>query len=191
VGQATCQTGHSTLVERASASVERALASEEQAMGEVVDIHRYANARDRKLLGEILQAAQLALAYATYERSFFLSSPDDQRKIAERLSEMARDAARLSRALRDRTTDVPWDALIAAGTKAAAGEAEPAELWTAVKKVVPRVATALAPLGGDAAGVFAWTPQPKPKKGASRRAGSPGGRSDSPPSGRAGPSSRR
>ena len=74
MGQATCQTGHSTLVERASASVERALASEEQAMGEVVDIHRYANARDRKLLGEILQAAQLALAYATYERSFFLSS---------------------------------------------------------------------------------------------------------------------
>lgn len=160
-------------------------------MGEVVDIRRYANARDRKLLGDIVQAAQLALAYATYERSFFLSSPEDQRKIAERLGEMARDAAKLSPALRDRTTDVPWDALIEAGGRAGSGRAEPVELWTAVKKVVPRVATALAPLGSDAASVFAWTPPPKPKRAASTRAGSRGGRSGSPPSGRGDRSSRR
>jgi uncharacterized protein with HEPN domain len=160
-------------------------------MGEVVDIGKYASARDRKLLGEILQAAQLALAYATYERAFFLSSPDDQRKIAERLAEMARDARKLSQALRDRAGDVPWDALIAAGERAGSGEAQPAELWTAVKKVVPRVASGLAPLGGETAGVFAWAPPPKSKakRSTSTRARSPGDRSGSPPSGRGGPSS--
>jgi uncharacterized protein with HEPN domain len=145
----------------------------------------------------MLQAAQLALAYATYERSFFLASPDDQRKIAERLAEMSRDAKKVSRALRERAADVPWDALVIAGERAEKGEAEPAELWTAVKKVVPRVATALAPLGADAAGVFAWTPPPraprtkKKSEAASTREGSRGRRSGSPPSARADRSSRR
>ena len=62
-------------------------------MGDVVDISRYANARDRKLLGEIVQSAQLAQAFASYERSFFLASPEDQRKIADRFIEMSVPAA--------------------------------------------------------------------------------------------------
>src|SRR5919109_1857433 len=133
-------------------------------MGELVDIQRYASARDRKVLGEILQSAQLALAFATYERSYFMSSSEDQRKIAERLAEMGRDAEKLSAALRERTSEIPWDALIEAGRNARAEHVEPAELWTAVKRVVPRVASALAPLAGDASGVFAWAPPPKVKK---------------------------
>ncbi|HYY53817.1 MAG TPA: hypothetical protein VFA01_00420 [Candidatus Dormibacteraeota bacterium] len=137
-------------------------------MGEIVDIGRYASARDRKLLANIVQSAQLAQAYATYERSYFLSNPDDQRKIAERLGEMAQDAAKLSSALRQRTPEIPWSDLIEAGTKARADSLDPAELWTAVKRVVPRVTSALAPLAGDATSVFAWTPPPKPKRGAKK-----------------------
>jgi uncharacterized protein with HEPN domain len=133
-------------------------------MGEIVDIERYAGARDRKLLASILQSAQLAQAFATYERSYFLASPEDQRKIAERLAEMGRDAEKLSAALRERTPQIPWAELIEAGAKARSERVDPAELWTAVKRVVPRVTSALAPLAGDAAGVFAWAPPPKPKR---------------------------
>ena len=127
-------------------------------MGDVVDISRYANARDRKLLGEIVQSAQLAQAFASYERSFFLASPEDQRKIADRLVTMADAAKKLSRSLRERTTDLPWDALVAAGDDARKDDPDPAALWTAVKKIVPRITSGLSSLAGDAASVFAWTP---------------------------------
>lgn len=133
-------------------------------MGVVVDMSRYASARDQKLLAEIVQAAQLAQAFASYERALFLKSPDEQRKIAERLTEMAEAARKLSRAVRERTSDLPWDALIAAGDAARADPRDPAALWTAVKKVVPRVSAGLAPLAGDAASVFAWTPTPCAKR---------------------------
>ncbi|OLC58059.1 MAG: hypothetical protein AUH85_01780 [Chloroflexi bacterium 13_1_40CM_4_68_4] len=133
-------------------------------MGDVVDIKRYASGRDRKLLTDIVQAAQLAQAYATYDRSYFLSSPDDQRKISERLVEMGQDAGRLSSALRQRTPQIPWAALIEAGAKAGGPEADPKELWTAVKRVVPRVTAELAPLLGESASVFTWTPPPKQKR---------------------------
>jgi uncharacterized protein with HEPN domain len=135
-------------------------------MGEVVDIARYASARDRKLLVEIVESAQLAQAFAAYERSFFMSSPADQRKIAERLATMAAAAAKLSGAVRERTVQVPWSALIEAGGAARKPDAEPAALWTAVKKVVPRVTSALAPLVQGSAGVFAWTPPPKIRRDA-------------------------
>lgn len=147
-------------------------------MGEVVDISRYAKGRDRKLLGEIVESAQLAQAFARYERSFFLSSPEDQRKIAERLVAMAEAARKLSRTLRDQTPQLPWDELVEAGDAARASEPDPAALWTAVKKVVPKITSGLAPLAGDAGSVFAWTPPP------STRAGSRGRRRGSPPSGR-------
>jgi uncharacterized protein with HEPN domain len=135
-------------------------------MGEIVDIGRRASARDRKLLGAIVQSAQLAQAYATFERSYFLKSPDDQRRIAERLADMSRDAALLSRSVRERLPSVPWDALIAAGTAAGRNEADPAELWTAVKRIVPRVTSALGPLVGEAAPPFAWTPPPRKPRAA-------------------------
>lgn len=163
-------------------------------MGELVDIERYASARDKRLLADIVQSAQLAQAYATYGRAYFLSSPDDQRKIAARLAEMGADAEKLSATLRERTAEIPWAALIEAGTKARREDIDAAELWTAVKRVVPRVTSALAPLAGDATSVFAWTPPAKPKRGAkakpsaSTRAGSRGPRRGSPPSGREGPS---
>lgn len=133
-------------------------------MGEVVDLDRYASARDKKLLAEIVQSAQLAQAFATYERAFFLSSPEDQSKIAVRLVAMADAARRLSRSLRERAPEIPWDPLIAAGDVARAERPDPAELWTAVKKVVPRVTSGLAPLVGGSASVFAWTPPPRPRK---------------------------
>ncbi len=130
-------------------------------MGDVVDISRYASTRDRKLLGEIVQSAQLAQAFASYERSFFLSSPEDQRKIAQRLVAMAEDARKLSRSLRERTKELPWDDLIAAGEAARTEHPDPAALWTAVKKAVPKITSGLASLVGDSASVFAWTPPPK------------------------------
>ncbi len=133
-------------------------------MGELVDIFRYASARDRKLLAEIVQSAQLAQAFATYERSFFLSSEADQRKIAERLVVMADAAGKLSRPMRERTATLPWDALREAGDRARAERPDPAALWTAVKKVVPRITSELAPLVGDSASVFAWTPPAKPPR---------------------------
>lgn len=147
-------------------------------MGEVVDISRYAKGRDRKLLGEIVESAQLAQAFARYERSFFLASPDDQRKIADRLVAMGDAARKLSRAVRERTAHLPWDELIAAGDAAREREPDPAALWTAVKKIVPKITSGLAPVAGDAGSVFAWTPPP------STRAGSRGRRRGSPPSGR-------
>jgi hypothetical protein len=70
----------------------------------------------------------------------------------------------LSAALRARTTEIPWDALIEAGNNARRDDVDPKELWTAVKRVVPRVTSALSPLVGDAASVFAWTPPPKAKR---------------------------
>ncbi len=126
-------------------------------LGEVVDISRYASARDRRLLGQIVQSAQLAQAFASYERSLFLSSPEDQRKIAERLLGTADAARKLSRSLRERTSELPWDELIAAGDAARGERPDPAALWTAVKKVVPRLTSGLASLVGDSASVFAWT----------------------------------
>ena len=133
-------------------------------MGDVVDIKGYASARDRKLLASIVQSAQLAQAFATYDRAYFLSSLDDQHKIAERLSEMGQDAAKLSSALRERTPQIPWAQLIEAGEMARRPEPDPKELWTAVKRIVPRVTAELGPLVGDAASVFSWTPPPKPKR---------------------------
>lgn len=135
-------------------------------MGDVVEISRYASAKDKRLLAEIVQSAQLAQAFARYERAFFLTSPEDQRKIAERLVAMAQAARQLSRAVRDRTSELPWDELIAAGEAAAAARPDAIALWTAVKKVVPRITAALGPLAGDAASVFAWTPPPKAPRAA-------------------------
>ena len=142
-------------------------------MGEIVEIQRYASARDRKLLGEILQSAQLAQAFAAYERSYFMSSPEDQRKIAERIAEMGRDAGKLSGAFRERTAEIPWQELVDAAAKARTDSVDPAELWTTVKRVVPRITSALAPLAGDAGGVFAWTPPPKAKRAAKSAAAKP------------------
>ncbi len=132
-------------------------------MGEVVEIARYATLRDRKLLGEIVRSAQLAQAFGSFERSLFMTSPPDHQKIAERLATMADEAKKLSRSLRQRTAEIPWDELIAAG-QAAREHPDPAALWTAVKKVVPRVTSALLPLVGGTAGAFAWTPPPDVKK---------------------------
>lgn len=139
-------------------------------MGDVVDITRYASARDKRLLAEIVQSAQLAQAFARYERAFFLSSPEDQRRIAERLVAMADAASKISRALRERTPELPWEELIAAGGAARAERPDPPALWTAVKKIVPRITRGLAPLAGDATGVFAWTPPPKARRKQARAA---------------------
>lgn len=136
-------------------------------MGEVVDIGRYATARDRALLVEILQSAQLAQAYAGYGRAAFLGSPDDQRKIAERLAAMADATRKLSRALRERTPDVPWEQLLASVDER--DTPDPGATWTTVKKVVPSVVRALTPLvSRSEKTVFLWARERQAKRQATK-----------------------
>jgi uncharacterized protein with HEPN domain len=119
-------------------------------MGQLISLSERLTGRDRKLLTEIVQAAQLAQAYRTYAKAEFLSSPQDQIKIVERLRIMSDAAGRLSRRTRQQMPSVPWDDLLAAG-KELEGDAWKANLdtvWRLVKKVVPRVVRDI-PLGSD------------------------------------------
>ncbi len=111
-------------------------------MTKVVPIARFVAARDRTLVVEILQFAQLAQALARYGRKSFLESPRDQDVVAERFARMSELASKVSEKTKRHSPEVPWEALAAAPR----GKQDPAELWTAVRKVVPRLVAGLAPL---------------------------------------------
>jgi uncharacterized protein with HEPN domain len=141
-------------------------------VGKLVQIARYANERDRKLVVEILKAAQFAHAYGAYPRSEFIANRADQETIAGRLSAMGEAAKKVSRSTKASLPDVPWDELVAVGGEAS-GEAwreRPELIWRAVKKVVPRVVAGLGRVSSDDPAVaFALAPPVKPKPKARTR----------------------
>jgi uncharacterized protein with HEPN domain len=110
-------------------------------MGRVIPFSSGVSARDRKALIEIVQAAQLAQAYSSYAKADFRSSPEDQRKIVERLRIMSAAAHRLPRKMREQLPTVPWDDLLGAGAmlEGDGWREKLDEVWRLVKKVVPRV----------------------------------------------------
>lgn len=124
----------------------------------------YVAARDRKVLLEILQLAQLAHALGRFDRKTFLASGRDQEVVAGRIAKIAVLARQVSAKTKRELADVPWDSLAEAGEHAAgdAWRRDAAPLWTAVKKVVPKLVAAVAPLAAESD--FAAFPLTSPEK---------------------------
>lgn len=137
------------------------------AVAKVVRLAPYVAARDRKLLLEMLQLAQLAQALGRFDRKTFLASPHDQEVVAQRLARVATLARQVSAKTKRELAAVPWDALADAGEHAAgdAWRRDAAPLWTAVKKVVPKLVAAVAPLAAESelAAFTLAAPEKKPR----------------------------
>ena len=113
------------------------------------------NAKDRKALITLIQAAQLVDAFGHFAKKQFMDHPEDQARVAARVFEMRKRAGELSTALRKSHPDVPWEDLEALGRT-------PEELWRAAKKIAPAMLAGLQPLvADDPEAAFSITEPPK------------------------------
>lgn len=123
------------------------------------------SARDKKALLALLEHAQLVYLLTRYPKKQVLDDEGDVTKLEQGLDAMRDEAKRVSRAVRDRTPDVPWDLV----TRKADG---PEVSWRVAKRVTPRVLAYLVPLveGVPEAAFFLRPEKEKPKRASARRA---------------------
>ena len=98
-------------------------------------------ADDRKAAIAVLEQAQFVFALSRYPKKQVLDDPRDVRALRERLEAM-REAARRLSAEQRRRLSVPWEQLddLDSGSEA---------VWTAAKKVTPKIIAELTPLVSD------------------------------------------
>jgi uncharacterized protein with HEPN domain len=100
------------------------------------------NARDRTVLVDLVQTAQLVDAFGRFPKKQFMDRPHDQARVAERVIAMRKRAGDLSASFRKEHADAPWNELEEVGRT-------PEELWKAAKKITPKLLAELEPLLAD------------------------------------------
>jgi hypothetical protein len=123
------------------------------------------SARDTKAVLALLEHAQLVYLLTRYPKKQVLDDEGDVTKLEQGLDAMREEARRISNAVRERTTEVPWDLVL----KKTDG---PELSWRVAKRVTPRVLAYLVPLveGQPAAAFFLRPEKEKPKKATVRKA---------------------